>query len=72
MHLKEQGLPARLAVLARGLTTHKQRIKAFTLAARVVDSSGHEPSRQTSKMLDLLQATFGIADDEVAKAHAES
>lgn len=72
LHLKEQGLPARLAVLARGLTTHKQRIKAFTLAARVVDASGHEPSRQTSKMLDLLQATFGLADDEVAKAHADS
>ena len=72
LHLKEQGLPGRLAVLARGLTTHKQRIKAFSLAARVVDASGHEPSRQTSKMLDLLQATFGLADDEVAKAHAES
>ncbi len=70
--LKEQGLPGRLTVLARGLTTHKQRIKAFSLAARVVDASGHEPSRQTSKMLDLLQATFGLADDEVAKAHAES
>ena len=72
LHLKEQGLPGRLAVLARGLTTHKQRIKAFSLAARVVDASGHEPSKQTSKMLDLLQATFGLADDEVAKAHAES
>lgn len=72
LHLSEQGLPARLAVLARGLTTHKQRMKAFTLAARVVDASGHEPSKQTSKMLDLLQATFGLADDEVAKAHAES
>ena len=72
VHLKEQGLPARLAVLARGLTSHKQRIKAFTLAARVVDSSDHEPSRQTSKMLDLLQATFGLADDEVASAHADS
>jgi tellurite resistance protein len=72
LRLKDQGLPARLAVLARGLTTHKQRIKAFTLAARVVDASEHEPSKQTSKMLDLLQATFGIADDEVAKAHSES
>ncbi len=72
LHLKEQGLPARLAVLARGLTTHKQRIKAFTLAARVVDASGHEPSKRTSKMLGLLQATFGLADDEVAKAHTES
>ncbi len=70
--LKEQGLPGRLTVLARGLSTHKQRIKAFSLAARVVDASGHEPSRQTSKMLDLLQATFGLADDEVAKAHAET
>ncbi len=72
LHLKEQGLPARLAVLARGLTTHKQRIKAFNLAVRVIDASDHEPSTRTSKMLDLLQATFGLADDEVAKAHAES
>jgi uncharacterized tellurite resistance protein B-like protein len=71
-HLSNQGLPARLAVLARGLTTHKQRIKAFTLAARVTDSSGRAPSRQTSKIMDLLQATFGLADDEVAKAHTES
>jgi len=72
LHLKEQGLPGRLAVLARGLTTHKQRVKAFSLAARVVDASGHEPSKQTTKILDLLQATFGLADDEVAKAHSES
>lgn len=71
-HLSEQGLPSRLAVLARGLSTHQQRIKAFTLAAGVVDASGHEPSKQTSKIMDLLQATFGLADDEVAKAHAES
>ena len=53
--------------LARGLTTHKQRLKAFSLAARVVDASGHEPSKRTSRMLDLLQATFGLADDEVAE-----
>lgn len=72
MHLSQEGLPGRLAALARGLTTHKQRTKAFTLAARVVDASGHEPSKRTSKMLDLLQATFGLADDEVAKAHAEA
>lgn len=71
VHLKEEGLPSRLTVLARGLTTHPQRIKAFTLAVRVVAAAGHEPSRRTSKMLDLLQATFGLADDEVAKAHAE-
>ena len=71
-HLAEQGLPSRLAVLARGLATHPQRLKAFSLAARVVDSSGHEPSKQTSKIMDLLQATFGLADDEVARAHAES
>jgi hypothetical protein len=71
-HLSVQGLPTRLAVLARGLSTHKQRIKAFTLAAQVVDASGHEPSKRTSKIMDLLQATFGLADDEVAKAHADS
>ena len=70
-HLADQGLPSRLAVLARGLTTHKQRIKAFTLAAQVVDAAGHELSKKTAKMLDLLQATFGLADDEVAKAHSD-
>lgn len=72
VHLKEEGLPSRLTVLARGLSTHKQRFKAFKLAVRVVDASGHEPSKKTTKMLDLLQATFGLADDEVAKAHAEA
>ncbi len=71
-HLADQGLPSRLGALARGLSTHAQRLKAFSLAARVVDASGREPSKQTSKIMDLLQATFGLADDEVAKAHAES
>lgn len=72
VHLKDEGLPSRLTVLARGLTTHQQRYKAFKLAVRVVGASGHEPSKKTTKMLDLLQATFGLADDEVAKAHAEA
>jgi uncharacterized tellurite resistance protein B-like protein len=72
VHLKDEGLPSRLTVLARGLTTHAQRLKAFKLAVRVVEASGHEPSKKTSKMLDLLQATFGLADDEVAKVRAEA
>lgn len=72
VHLKDEGLPSRLTVLARGLTTHQQRYKAFKLAVRVVGASGHEPSKKTTRMLDLLQATFGLADDEVAKAHAEA
>lgn len=64
-----EGLSGRLSVLAAGLTTHKQRLKAFSLAARVADASGDLPSKRTRHVLELLQATFGLADDEVAKAH---
>jgi uncharacterized tellurite resistance protein B-like protein len=70
--LSRQGLPGRLTVLAHGLTTHRQRLKAFSLAARVVGASGHLPAKRTAKLLELLQATFGLADDEVARAHLES
>lgn len=70
--LTSEGLGGRLTVLARGLSTHKQRLKAFKLATRVADASGGLPARGTTKVLDLLQATFGLADDEVARAHLES
>lgn len=62
--LVSEGLPARIHVLAQGLSTHAQRVKAFRLALRIGQSSG-KPSDAEQRILDLLQATFGIADDEV-------
>src|SRR5262249_5181576 len=38
--LASEGIPERLAVLARGLTTHPQRLKAFELALKIAHSSG--------------------------------
>ncbi len=64
--LASEGLPHRLMVLARGLSTHGQRLRAFALAKKIAHSSG-EPSDAEQKILDLLQATFGIADDEVVQ-----
>lgn len=69
--LAHDGLPARLAVLATGLATHAQRLKAFRLAIRVAYADG-APSIPEQKVLDLLQATFGLADDEVARVTVES
>ncbi len=60
-----QGLPQRLAVLAHGLTSHGQRVKAFELALKVAMSHG-AVRPQEQHVLDLLQATFGLADDEIA------
>lgn len=63
--LAVQGLPERLNKLAHGLTTHSQRLKAFRLACKIAAASeGAEPEQ---KMLGLLQATFGLADDEVER-----
>jgi tellurite resistance protein len=62
--LSTEGLPQRLNVLARGLATHPQRLKAFRLAMEVANASGHATTAEL-KILDLLQATFGLADDEV-------
>jgi len=68
--LSEQGLPRRIKVLAEGLTTRPQRLKAFRLAMRVANASGR-PSVGELKLLDLLQATFGVADDEVEQIRKE-
>ena len=38
--LADQGLPERLRVLAHGLTTHAQRLRAFGLAVRIAAGSG--------------------------------
>ena len=68
--LADQGLSERLRVLAHGLTTHAQRVRAFGLAVRIAQSSG-KPSAAELRVLDMLQATFGLADDEVARLRAE-
>src|SRR6516162_2654504 len=68
--LADQGLPERLRVLAHGLTTHSQRLRAFGLAVRIAQSSG-KPSQAELRVLDMLQATFGLADDEVARLREE-
>ncbi len=70
-NLATEGMPQRLAVLAQGLTTPAQRSKAFRLAMRVAHADG-APSVHELRTLDLLQATFGIADDEVARIAVES
>lgn len=70
-NLTTDGLPQRLTVLAHGLSTHGQRTKAFRLAVRVAYATG-KPSPSELRVLDLLQATFGLADDEVARITVES
>jgi len=64
--LATEGMPQRLNALTHGLSTHAHRLKAFQLAMRVANASG-EASTSELKILDLLQATFGIADDEVER-----
>lgn len=70
-NLAAEGLPKRLAGLARGLTTRAQRKKAFQLAVRVANAEG-QPGKAELKVLELLQSTFGLADDEVKKLTAEA
>jgi uncharacterized tellurite resistance protein B-like protein len=69
--LSIEGLPKRLSVLAHGLTTHSQRVKAFALASRVAQASG-QASGPEARVLELLQATFGLADDEVERIRANA
>ena len=64
--LASEGLPQRLQVLAHGLTTHSQRMKAYRLATKIAHASG-KASHAEQRILDLLQATFGLADDEVSR-----
>lgn len=71
LDLNAQGLPQRLTVLAHGLSSHGQRVKAFGLAVRVAYAAP-KPSPAALRVLDLLQATFGLADDEVARITVES
>lgn len=76
-HLREaaqalvtEGLSQRLVVLAHGLTTHSQRTKAFSLAARI--AGNHQRHPKEDKVLEILQATLGLADDEVARIRQQS
>ena len=64
--LATEGLPQRLQVLAHGLATHQQRVKAYRLATKIAHAGG-EASPAEQRILDLLQATFGLADDEVSR-----
>jgi uncharacterized tellurite resistance protein B-like protein len=70
--LSVEGLPQRLQVLAHGLTTHTQRLKAYRLATKIAHASGQEPSAAEQRILQMLQATFGLADDEVARLDSEA
>jgi len=65
-NLANDGLPQRLAILAHGLTTRLQRTRAYTLAWRVASVDG-APSAPELRTLELLQATFGLPDEEVAR-----
>ena len=68
--LATEGLAQRLQVLAHGLSTHGKRVKAFRLATKIAHASGKaSPSEQ--RILDVLQATFGLADDEVERLGRE-
>ncbi|MBM4782821.1 MAG: tellurite resistance TerB family protein [Archangiaceae bacterium] len=71
-NVANEGLPRRLAALARGLTTRGQRKKAFQLAVRVANAGESGPGKAELKVLELLQSTFGLADDEVKKLTAEA
>ncbi len=67
--LSDDGMAKRLVVMAHSLTTHAQRLKAYALAARVAKAGGNRPAE--TQVLELLQATFGLADDEVQRIKKE-
>jgi tellurite resistance protein len=71
-NVANEGVPRRLAALARGLTTRGQRKKAFQLAVRVANAGESGPGKAELEVLELLQSTFGLADDEVKKLTAEA
>jgi uncharacterized tellurite resistance protein B-like protein len=70
--LAAEGLPQRLQAMARGLSTHAQRLKAYQLATKIAHAGGQEPSLSELRILHMLQATFGLADDEVARLDREA
>lgn len=64
------GLPSRLAGLAHGLSTRSQRLNAFRLGVHIAFAAG-EPSPAEQKVLDLLQFTLGLPDEDVARISSE-
>lgn len=71
-NVRTHGLAARLTGLAQGLSTRQQRAQAFKLAARIAYSKGDKPAPKELRVLELLQATFGLTDEEVARLSVES
>lgn len=67
--LKLEGMGPRLVALAEGLSSHRQRLLAFQLATRM--SRATEKKAAEVKVLELLQVTFGLADDEVVRIQKE-
>ncbi len=70
-NVRTDGLPTRLTMLAHGLSSHRQRKLAFQLASRIAYSKG-KPSPAELRVLELLQTTFGLGDEEVARLTMES
>jgi tellurite resistance protein len=68
--LSQDGMSKRLVVMAHSLTTHAQRHKAYELAAKVAKAGGNRAAEV--HVLELLQATFGLADDEVQRIKREA
>lgn len=64
--LANEGLPSRLASLAHGLSTRAQRLNAFRLAVHIAFAEG-SPSPAERKVLDLLQITLSLPDEDVAR-----
>ena len=71
-NVKEHGVATRLMALAHGLSTHKQRTLAYELATRIAYAKGTKPTEQELRVLELLQATFGLSDAEVARLTMEN
>lgn len=71
-NVKEHGVATRLMALAHGLSTHKQRTLAYELATRIAYAKGTRPTEQELRVLELLQATFGLSDAEVARLTMEN
>jgi len=69
-NLRTFGLPTRLTTLAQGLSSKKQRSQAYALAARVAHAK--KATAPELRTLELLQATFGLTDEEAARLTMES
>jgi tellurite resistance protein len=70
--LASEGLEKRLTVLAHGLVTQRQRVNAYRLAVQVALADGKAPSATEKDLLEVLQVTFGLGDDEAARIRKES